>query len=241
MPMLRFAVVNYSSVSNADVLTMTQACSAQLSNHIAPAWRRLSVPLSFYQSPSLVPAGASVIAIFNNSDEPGVLGYHDEYAGAPYARVFVSPIIQAGGVVLYSAQQKLSVSSVLSHEVAELFCDPYVNAWCDGPALGGRIEYALEVCDPVESDSYVIRVGLKSVWVSNFVFPSWFDRQAVNQQFDYMNRLRAPFRMTAGGYMILRGAGSENLVFGESYPSWKRGTKDHPAARTFKRLSQKNA
>jgi len=237
------AVINNSrKVSNADAALMTQACSTQMSSHIAPAWGRLAVPVIFYPDPKRVPKQATVISIFDSDSDPDILGYHSENKGLPFARVFVNPILDNGGVILYDPQKPLSVSSVLSHEVAELFCDPFVNTWCDGPRLPQGAEYALEVCDPVESDSYVVKVGQQSVWVSNFVYPAWFDAQGAQQrqQFDFLRKVNGPFRVSAGGYLILRsGSGAENLVFGEKYPQWKTETKKHAAARTKRRQSPK--
>lgn len=238
---MQIAIINSSTkLSNTDVQTMVSACSKQVSRDIAPAWNIKSVSVNFYKSLQLVPVGAYVIAILDDSDQADALGYHSEDNDIVYGRVFVNPVLNNGGVVLYNKQHpnNISVSSVLSHEVGELMCDQFVNSWCDGPEIKEGSEYAFEIADPVENDSYVIKVGLllKPVSVSNFVFPKWFDSEAKSGQFDYLFKLNAPFTMSPGGYMIVRnGPGTEKAVFGEKYNNWKKNTKLSNLARSFKR------
>ena len=71
-----------------------------------------------------------------------------------------------------------SVSSVMSHEVLEMYIDPNCNLWAND---GKGSAYSFEVCDPVEAPSYTVN----GVSVSNFVTPSWFDSLApATAQFD---------------------------------------------------------
>jgi hypothetical protein len=143
--------------------------------------------------------------------------------------VFVSPVLDHGGTALTGG---LSVSAVLSHEVCEWFGDRFVNLWADD---GRGTEYAVELCDPVEQDSYEIA----GVAVSNFVTKRYFDRLCPKgMQVDYLNKLTAPYSMTKGGYLLVRRAGKIEQKLGDTYPAWKRATKEFPAARTAKRLLQ---
>jgi hypothetical protein len=222
------AVVNASTqVSNDDVNTMCQAVQIQLDLHAAPAWNQKSMTIRFYADKTTIPGYAWLVTILDSPDQAGALGYHDEVNDKINGFIFTKPVLDNGGVILYDANnpQNVSVSSVLSHEVLEMFGDRFANFWADGPAIAQGDQYALELCDPVEGNSYVIDVNGKNVSVSNFIFPSWFNAQATaptNMPFDYLKLLKAPFTMTAGGYMIVRSANQAQQVFGEQVPNWKK-------------------
>jgi len=232
---MHIAVLNTSTlVSNQDVQLMTQAVQIQLDLHFLPAWNLKDCTISFYEDKTKVPGYAWVVNVLDNPDVAGALGYHTENNDKIDAFIFCQPVLSNGGVALYDSTnpQNVSVASVLSHEVCEMVCDRFANFWADGPTVTQDgytfSQYALEVCDPVESDSYVISVGSTPVSVSNFVFPSWFNTQAtsVNLPFDYLNKLTVPFSMTSGGYIVLRAPGEvETQIFGHKMPEWKRELK----------------
>jgi len=223
-------------VSASDAQAMTQACYQQLERHAAVAWGRVPCPVIFHADPSTVPDNAEQIILFDSPTEAGALGYHTETPdGRIYGRVFVNPVLNSkGGTVLEGA---MSVSSVLSHEVLEQYIDPDINAWAEDAK--GKL-YALEVGDPVEADVYVMMVGNKSVAVSNFVFPEWFDSEnRRGARFDQMGRLKKPFTMTAGGYMVVKDKNGDHEVYARHYPEWKKAGKTHVAARTARRKTKK--
>lgn len=224
------AVVNESTmVSNADVATMCKAIQIQLDLHAFPAWNMKGGTITFYPDKSKVPGHSWMVHILDNPTVAGALGYHSEDNGKVDAFIFCQPVLSNGGVVLYDPHnpQNVSVSSVLSHEVLEMVGDKFADFWADGPTITQGSEYALELCDPVEGDSYSIMVGTTHVSVSNFVFPSWFNQQASsdNFPFDYLKKLTKPFSMTAGGYMIVRHTGRVSQVFAEGMPEWKMALK----------------
>lgn len=222
------AVVNESTqYPTTDVQHAVDACAHQVRYHAGPAWQRTPAALILYPSEASVPAGADIVAILDDADQAGALGYHDETpSGRPYGRVFVSVSEQAG----------VSVSSVLSHETLELFIDPTCQGWeYDGTST----LYAREVGDPVEADWYHISTHDGTmVEVSNFVFPSWFDPQAPSRaRFDQMHNVTAPFAVTAQGYVIVMQAGKVSQRFGDKYPESKKAGKEFGAARTARRVS----
>ena len=243
MGAVSIGILNKSKkVTNQQVSDMTAAIQMQLSTHVAPAWNRTQPVVQFFSDPKKLPASFAPITIMDNPDAPDALGYHTEANGKPYGLIFVNPVLDNGGDIIFQGGQfPLTVSSVLSHEAIEYFCDPFVNSWCDGPELPEGTEYALEACDPVESNAYLVAVGKTQVLVSNFVFPSWFDTQAASgTRFDYMKLAKQPFTMTKWGYMVVRnGPGTETQVFGESYPEWRKKLKAHAVARAQKRHKQK--
>jgi hypothetical protein len=129
---------------------------------------------------------------------------------------------------------------VVSHEVIELFGDIDVNDYDDGPESGHGMCYAHELCDPCEADGYTVKLpDDTAVLVSNFVLPAWFDQNApAGSLFDFMGTCKAPFTMSAGGYMVVRNApGSEQQVFGEvAPPAWRLEGKRRPGSRTARRM-----
>ncbi len=167
--------------------------------------------------------------LLDNADQAGALGYHAVTPhGNPYSRVFVETILRNGGTMITGAN---SVSACLSHEAAEAYQDPYANRWAgDGK---GKL-YAIELCDPVENDSYEIN----GVGLSDFVFPAYFNPWAAPEvQLDFLNLVRKPFEVRPGGYAIVMNQGSVHQVWGAEYPVWKRISKRHAAARAVKRQS----
>lgn len=231
-------VVNHSTViTNSDAYTMALAANRQLRHDVAPIWGMLP-PLVTYLPADPVLPGSAVLGIFDDADQAGDLGWHTETAGGVvYGRVFARPVLDNGGDVMTN---QLSVSSVLSHEVIEVFLDPACSLWADD--FQGT-SYAREAADAVESDSYAVTLGTGTsavrATVSDFLTPAWFDPQAAaGSEFDFMRLVRAPFQVRPTGYTILMKDGAVTQRFGAHYPAWRLATKTSPLARTAKRLEQ---
>lgn len=229
---MKIAVVNESTlVTNDEARKMTGAIQKQMTWHVCPAWESKNVTVSFYTSKARVPATSCVISLLDNPTQAGALGYHSEDNDVIDGFIFAKPVLDNGGVILHDPKnnQNVTVASVLSHEVCEMFGDRYANFWANGPEITQGSTYALELCDPVESDSYDITLTDGSlVSVSNFVYPSWFNPEATAKDapFDYLKKLSKPFSMTAGGYMIVMKEGKVAQVFGETMPQWKQELKN---------------
>lgn len=215
---------------------MVRACAHQLRFDAAPVWKLQPIPVMYYSEHTDAPPGAWVIAVMDDADQADALGWHTEDQGdVIYGRVFAKPVLDNGGDAL---TKQLSVASVLSHEVLETFCDPHVNLFADD--FQGTA-YALEVGDPVESDSYTIFIRPRGedatvpVTVSNFVYPSWFDAQATSPPYDHMGLVNRPFQMTRGGYVIKMTEGQVSSQFGEEYPEWRQAMKGTDTSRTARR------
>jgi|SRR6185369_11671161 len=231
------AIINESTLlSNTDVYKMTGAVGKQMTWHVAPAWNQKPPSVLFYPDKTKVPANAWLVTMLDNADQAGILGYHSEDNDRIDAFIFAKPVLDNGGVALRDPQnpQNFSVASVLSHEVCEMFGDPFANWWSDGPKLTQGGEYALELCDAVEGDSYDITLTSgELVAVSNFVLPQWFNPEATTKDapFDYLKKLTKPFSMTPGGYLIVRQSGRVSQVFGAQMPAWKQESKKNTFAR----------
>jgi hypothetical protein len=227
------AVLNQSSlVSASDAAAITQAVAAQVRFDAAPVWDRAPAAVVFFADPREVPTTAHGIAIVDTiQDQPkGVVGFHaEDHGGKLWGVVAAKPELDNGGEVMTG---DWSVSTVLSHEVLEMFVDPNCNLWADD---GNGSAYSVEVCDPVEAPSYTV----SGVSVSNFVTPSWFDPKApANAQFDKLGLLSEPFGVLKGGYVTYESAGPERQQFGQEFPGWRKEMKTGPLARTSRRLLQ---
>jgi hypothetical protein len=218
-------VVNESTLaSDTEVAAWTSACAAQISEDVAPAYNRRPVRVQFLKGGAThAPNDSWVIAVLNDADQAGALGYHSiDAKGRVYGRVFMAPCQQYGVVP----------STTLSHEIVETFCDPRVDRWRD---TGHGYEVPYEACDPVQSGSY-----LKSgILVSDFVFPAWYSRGAGRAaQRNKLDSIRTSFELSPGGYVVRRlPDGSEDELFGSSANKAYIAAKGHALSRTSRRKS----
>jgi hypothetical protein len=232
-PVPTINVINKSSLLNSkDFSSAFEACKIQLEQHVSPLWNKGAWNLVSNQPESV----GYPIVILDDPDQAGALGYHTETpSGKIWGRVFVRPIVNRKGQMLYGP---LSVSSVLSHEIMEAYCDPDVNLWA--MRLDG-VMVAYEIADPVENDFYEISIsdGTK-VSVSNFVLPSWFDaRPPEGARFDYMSKVTQSFTMSKYGYMVTLNprTGVISNVFGSMESKRMHSSRQslHEAARSSRK------
>jgi hypothetical protein len=217
-------IVNRSTlVTDAEVRTWTAACARQIREHVAPTYGLKPVRVSFLSAASHAPAGAWVITVLDDADQAGDLGWHTEDAsGRIYGRVFAAPCLQYG----------VEVSTTLSHEVVETFCDPDVDQWRD---TGRGYAVAYEACDPVEGDSYMIG----DVAVSDFVTPGWYGGPATSRTHWCEPGVDlGRFDLAPGGYVVRRWPdGSEDQEFGAHANRAYIAAKRHALGRADRRLA----
>ena len=221
-------IVNRSTRKPATVEPAIDAMSAAIAiqlRHLAAAWGH--VVWEIVDDANTV--GFEISLFDNDVEQQDAYGWHwvtDD--GKPYARVFLDPILDQGGRWLRSS---LSVSATVSHEACELIGDPAANQWAQ-TARGGL--YAVELCDPVESDCYDVRLRNGStVSVSDFVYPAWFNPFApAGSRFDHMRVLTKPFEVASDGYAMQMTGGRVRNKYGRSYPRWRKDTKRAYGSRT---------
>ncbi len=211
---------------------MVGAVAKQVVLHWAPDWERQPVDVLFYASLASVPTRVPIIAIFDNSFDAKILGYHAVTPdGRQYGRVFAGGTLVNGGALTEGHQ---AVSTVLSHELLELLGDPGANQWAFGLDGIGR---AFELCDAVEDQAYDIEVDFgRKVAVSNYVLPSYFDPTGPGP-WDRLRSLPGPLTLSGGGYEIVMqgGAVSQRRAATLEEPLWKTECRAHVASRTSKR------
>ena len=233
--MTMIGVLNKSElVADADARLMTRACNLQIKRDVAPAWECVPWKVRFYRRRSDLPKDCISIVIFDNADMADTLGYHSEDdEGRRYGRVFVNPTLDADGSILGTGD---SVSVTLSHEIIEAFIDPDLNLWAEGRR---DLMWAYEICDPVESHSYRIKVGRRFVGVSNFLYSTWFDLEnPPNTRTDHLDVTTRPFRLAPGGSAVTWN-GRKIDIKTRAFSRTRGERKSHELARTHRRCIQK--
>ena len=192
MASIKIAVINASTAvtDSKEVKKVVAALQKQVSRDFAPAWG-IDAELRLVAKGSKPAAGEWWLAILDDADQAGALGYHDLTSkGLPLGKVFAKTDKNYG--------EQWSVTA--SHELLEMLADPNINLTVfDEAANGGRL-YAYEVCDACEADKFGYTID--GVRVSDFVFPSWFESfRKKGAQFDQMKKIAKPFQLLAGGYI----------------------------------------
>ena len=230
--MLIFNAINKSTnVAQEDFKKIVDACRVQIDDHAAEELRRPKCEIKIDGDDGIP------IVIFDSPDVAGALGYHTQDPnGKIWCRVFTNPILSAGGSVLHGTK---SVSVVFSHEILETFFNPYVNLWSN---RGDHTFVALEVCDPVQGDSYEVEVNGEKISVSNYAFECWFDKEMGGAgRFDHMGKLSRPLELSHGGYNVIFDSmtGEVKSIFGsQEAENFQNEIKPHhPASRTARNKS----
>jgi hypothetical protein len=213
-------------VDPADLAFQVRAVNAQMREHWAPAYLEEPWPVRSYTSLQGLSAGSFwPMAIMDDIDSPGALGFHGFTAGLTYGRVLAS-------------RDPLDATT-LSHEALELRGDPRVNLWI--PMPDGR-QTAREMCDTCEADRYDIEVTLgtetRRIWVSDFVLPAWFVPGAP-RPYTYLDTVDEPFGLSrnGGGYRLVRDhSGEVSSEFGR-----EDDADDRDWDRIYDRLRKKAA
>jgi hypothetical protein len=194
---VRIACVNHAAVGlGVPFDKLTAALQSCFDRYFLPVW---GYPVTLYNTDK-PKAGEWQFYYLDNADSAGALGYHDlTKDGQPVSKVFVKTTLAA----------KELVSVTACHELFEMVIDPLANLWAENS--DGK-EYAYEMSDPVEEDTFLV----DGVTMSNFVHPSWFEpfKHPAGTRFDHLGKLKAPFSMTKGGYMIVKQNGKVKEVFG---------------------------
>lgn len=175
-----------------DVAFWVEACRQQLLQHAAPAWAEWAPPpgVFFYgTAEGMPPDDVATIGIFRSAGDDSANGYH----AAIGKRVL-------GAVDLGRSSIP---SRTLSHEVLEMYRNPYLAEWAASPRTNQL--YAVELCDPVQQLSYEIEVELmgerRRVQVADFLTPAWFNGNRPTG--DHLHQV-PPFGIASGGYQIAR-------------------------------------
>jgi hypothetical protein len=200
------SVINHTNgrLRDEEVQTAIRAINRQITEDFAPYWSlgaqlRLegrSTPTPGKQSlPDM--RGDAVLYLWDKTDVPGALGYHDRNnGGIPFGFVFLDLIEKLGE----------SWTVTLSHEALEAILDPEVNLLVQGPHPADPtrdVFHWYEACDAVQNETY----KLDGIDVSNFVLPLYFTSgDEIGGRNDFLGRLYSgktlrSFQINPGGYV----------------------------------------
>lgn len=205
---MKISVVNHTggTIKDEEVQRVIRAINRQIKEDFEPYWgmsatlrlegRSTDTPNAM-ELPDL--RGDAVIYLWNDTDVPGALGYHEKNAmGIPFGFVFTKIAKQIGE----------DWSTTLSHEALELIGDAETNLLVMGPHPSEErdVFHWFEMCDAVQAETYEI----DGVTVSNFVLPLYFtgtrDTDEVGARNDflgtpYRGQTLRSFGINPGGYV----------------------------------------
>lgn len=209
--MMRFVLLDETGgATTADGAALTPALLAEIAdacnvflNRDVSAWWGGNFSVRAGSGAGDIQPGEIVFAILPTlPDAPNAIAYHDvngNGVAVAFDGITLSDSLMGPGN---------SLSVAITHELAETAGDAGCNVWADG-ADGS--EYAHELCDAVEAQTYAI----DAVAVSNFVLPAFFVPGAAGP-YDFMSAgllpgavgPAKPLATASGGYQIVRSAGT---------------------------------
>lgn len=198
----QISIINATTIlPDIEVKAMMDAVEYQVRHHFYPIWGT-SANLIFVPKGTRPPKGTWQMAILDDADQAGALGYHDITTdGQPLGKVFAKTTLQYEGFV----------SVTLSHEVLEMLADPDVNLLIQDGRDYNKF-WAYEACDAVEADE--LGYEINGIRVSDFVTPDYFETFRKSGKFDYLNHLSMPVpSLTKGGYMAYVKNGRWGQIF----------------------------
>ena len=218
---VRIACINKAETGlGVPLPRLTAALQKCYDEHFLPVW---GYPVKLYNTSKAKPSDWQFI-YFDTADQAGALGYHDlTKKGQPISKVFVKTTLDDNQLVSVTA----------FHELFEMVIDPIANLWAEAT---NRAQYAYEMCDPVEEDTFKV----DGIEMSNFVHPSWFEpfKHPPGTKFDHLGKLKKPFSMAKGGYVIIKRNGRVKESFGSLAKAKRFATENRRGHRSEYRKPQ---
>lgn len=213
---MKIRFINRSSFPESDFSKSVIAVAQQFREHVVPAWKNFREVCEIVEHDQF---DAAIYLVDNDSAE-NRLGYHSRSTGhGTWGIINIGEIKKSG---YENTKGDFSVSSIMSHEAIESYCDPFANLWVmrsDGKFI------AYEPVDPVEGYSYEI----SNVSVSNFVYPAWFDESSpLDCKFDEMGKTKKPLTISDRGrcYVLHPANGTARHVYGDKNERRSQSRRD---------------
>jgi hypothetical protein len=171
------------SVGLSELTRVSAALQKQITRDLSGQWE-VEGTIDPFVSLHDVPPGYWPIIVRDDIGQDAA-GVHCDDTGQPMALI----------------TSDLDWSITASHEVLEMLIDPFGNRRIAGQSVSpdqGRVEYLVEVSDPVSGKSYPVN-GVK---VSDFFTPRFFDPvKSDGVQYSFMGNLSGPRQVLFGGYL----------------------------------------
>lgn len=169
----------------AELSRAASALQRQVLEHFFPAW---GVSATVRTAAASGPANGDdwVLELRRVPTVDGALGVHQVTAtGMPL--MFDFPLLDA--------QDGVPWTVTASHEILETLADPWLRR---GVQDDDGAWWAVEICDAVETDTYVI----DGVEVSNFCLPAWGEPPSSRPgaRYDHLGLCGRPWEVREGGY-----------------------------------------
>lgn len=189
------AIVSQSnSVSIDDLTVVAAALQKQVQRDFADIWG-VSATISAFTSAENIPVGYWPIMVVDRI-EGGTLGIHHDKNHQPVALVAARP----------------NWSVIASHECLEMIVDPWGSRLVAGDSIdepGTRVEYLVEVCDPVQDIRFAYPVN--DVLVSDFYTPRYFDPVgSFGARYSFRGNLKGPREILEKGYLTWHDPSNNN-------------------------------
>jgi len=179
------ALVSQSErIDPSHVAPVAAALQKQATRDFGPAW---GVHATVDAFPSLddVPIDYWPIIVLDNLEGGG--GVHLDQHRKPYALVDATA----------------SWSLTASHEMCEMLADPFGNRKVAGQSPKedqGRVEFLVEVCDPIEAPDFAYTIN--GFLVSDFITPRFYDPEpSRGVRYDFRGAISKPREVLEGGYI----------------------------------------
>jgi len=179
-------VTEKTKITFGELSKVAGALSKQVARDFGPIWK-VNADVSPFEKLEDVPLDYWPIIVTDDIHDPSAAGYHEDKHGQPFS------------LVKYDSAWSLTAS----HECLEMLADPYGRRTVAGesPVQGqGRVNFLVEVCDPVEDASFAYTVN--GVQVSDFYTPNFFDPvESPGVRYSYTGVLTKPRQVLRGGYL----------------------------------------
>lgn len=216
-------------LTDAMVEAYVAAQQIQITRDFAPIWG-IDAKCIIVLTGQPIPTDAWQVLLLNHTDQAGALGYHETVTpnGLPRAKPFIADALADG----------VAWSVTCSHEVLEMLADPEINKVIDAVQDGATYEYAWEVCDAPEDDSFSYPIN--GFHMSAFVTPSWFNTTGAPPfVFPASVPITRPFALAEGGYIGVREVAPQATGWTQRFAMGEPGRRalnKTPTSRTMRRM-----
>ena len=172
----------------ADLAQTASALQKQITRDLSAIWN-IQATIDSFPDINTIPVGYWIIYVVDpDSIAHNAHGFHlSDKNNQPYALVKHDELWQL----------------TCSHEMCEMLVDPYGNKMIPSDSIrdgGGRVNYLVEVCDPLDAAEYAYSIN--SILVSDFYTPAYFDPvQNPAVRYSFTGAITKPKQILNGGYL----------------------------------------